>query len=590
MSFALHGIGVASGTALGRAVLLARTFATVACEHVAPERVEAELERLRVAHGAAVAELEHIRAQLASDAPADLAALLDVRLLLLRDEMLRDGVIAWIQGQHYNAEWALTAEMEAAAGRFDAMEDAYLRARKPDVVQVLERVLRHLAGGPASDAPAALPAHAPSAAHPCVLVAHDISPADLLRFERGALVAVVTVAGGVTSHTAIMARSMGVPAVVGAQGALDLLRVGDALVVDGGEGMVLANPPAHVRARYRRRQRVEHAAHAANAQLARTPTRTRDGVAVALEANIGNPGDVGMALAAGAEAVGLFRSEFLFMRGDAPPPREEAQYRVYRRTVQAMDGRPVTIRSADLGGDKPAAGEGLASVRGSPLGLRGVRLSLAQPEGFLEQLRAILRAAAEGPVRLLIPMVGCVAQMRQVQALVARAREQLAERHVAAGPLPLGAMIEIPAAAIAVRRFLRVCDFVSLGTNDLVQYTLAVDRTDEAVAPLFDPWHPAVLRLLADVIAAGAEADKDVTICGEIAGDPLWTPLLLGLGLRHFSMQSARLLDVKRQVLDADLPVLAAWAAQVLASDDPESLARAHAERLQRADVPRCAA
>lgn len=560
----IQGLAVAHGVAQGRAVLMPGG-GDVARYHIEPEQAPLELARMGSARDAAVRELDGLRAAMPADAPAELAALIDVHLQVLQDEMLHGAVARWITEHHYNAEWALTAQMEVFGRQFDAMEDAYLRERKADLEQVVERVLHHLRG-------AVRPEPAPAGGEPRILVARDLSPADLLQYRDGAFAGFVTEAGAATSHTAIVARSMGIPAVMAARGVRQLVRPDDWLILDGDAGAVIVDPPPGVRAEYQARQREMARRDAELDGLRTVPACTRDGHAVQLLANIERPTDVAAALRAGAVGIGLFRSEFLFIGRGADLPGEEEQYQAYRAVVDGMQGRPVTIRTIDIGADKPLDGTHAGQVANPALGLRAIRWSLADPPMFRTQLRALLRAAAHGPVGVMFPMLAHMSEIRQALEQVALARDELAARGAASGAVRLGAMIEVPAAALMAEAFLRHFDFLSIGTNDLVQYTLAIDRTDETVAHLYDPLHPAVLRLLEDVIAVGERCGKEVSICGEIAGDAALTRLLLGLGLRSFSMQPTHIPRVKQQILQAEVGALQAWARQVAHADEPRAV------------------
>jgi phosphotransferase system enzyme I (PtsI) len=415
----------------------------------------------------------------------------------------------------------------------------------------------------------------PSVEVPLVLIAHDLSPADMLQFKQSVFAGFVTDVGGKTSHTAIVARSMDIPAVVGARSASHLINQDDWVIIDGDAGVVVVDPSAILLAEYGFKQRQGEVERERLSRLKNTPAITLDGQKIELLANIEQPEDAVGALKAGAVGVGLFRTEFLFMGRNGKLPDEEEQYQAYRRAVEGMQGLPVTIRTVDVGADKPLdrtpvrAGEDHLNPA---LGLRAIRWSLAEPTMFLSQLRAILRAAAHGAINLLIPMLAHASEIRQTLALVDRAREQLDARGQACGPVRLGAMIEVPAAALTIPLFLRYFDFLSIGTNDLIQYTLAIDRADEAVSHLYDPVHPAVLQLLASTIAQCRAQGKGVSVCGEMAGDVAMTRLLLGLGLRSFSMHPSQILAVKQQILRCDTVKLATWAQSVLVAEDPAAL------------------
>ena len=570
MTFAIHGLAVARGIAIGRAVLLAASHLEVAHYFITAAQVAGEIARVGQARDAVVRELQRLQAELPRDAPSELAALLDVHLMLLQDEMLEDGVKHWISERLYNAEWALMTQFEVIARQFDEMEDEYLRERKADLEQVVERILRHMRGLalPAVVAPPATDS-ALAEAPALVLVAPDLAPADLLQFKQGVFAGFVTATGGKTSHTAIVARSMDIPAVVGARAASQLVRQDDWVIIDGDAGVLIVDPSPILLDEYRFRQRQLVLERERLARLRHTPCVSIDGEKIELLANIEQPADAAAALRAGAVGVGLFRTEFLFMGRLGHLPDEQEQYLAYREAVEGMQGLPVTIRTIDVGADKPLDKAHKDTHLNPALGLRAIRWSLADPVMFRTQLRAVLRAAAHGQVNLLFPMLAHTSEIEQTLAQVALARAELDARGCAYGPVRLGAMIEVPAAALMARRFLRDFDYLSIGTNDLIQYALAIDRADESVAHLYDPLHPAVLRLEADVIAAGAELGKSVSVCGETAGDASLTRLLLGLGLRSFSMHPAQLLAVKREVLRADTRKLRPWAQQVLQADEP---------------------
>jgi len=576
MSFQLFGLPVSRGIAIGRAVLVASGRLDVAHYYVAAEDVDAEVERLRSARNAVSRELHAMKRDLPAEAPAELAALLDVHLMLLHDETLTGAAKQWIRERHYNAEWALSAQLEVLARQFDEMEDEYLRERKADLEQVVERLMGALTR--AAEGPLPVDQAATSergGEDPLVLVAADISPADMLQFKGGVFLGFVTDVGGKTSHTAIVARSMDIPAVVGAREASRLIRQDDWVVIDGDAGVVIVDPTPPAIEEYLAIKRKREAGRARLARLRHLPALTRDGERVELQANIEQPEDVAAALAAGAVGIGLFRSEFLFMNRDGELPGEDEQYEAYRAVVQGMRGRPVTIRTVDIGADKEIERMSATELRhehvlNPALGLRAIRWSLSEPAMFRQQLRAMLRAAAHGRVRILLPMVGQLSEVRLTLEALARARQQLEDAGRSYGPVELGAMVEVPAAALVLPSFLRHFDFASIGTNDLIQYTLAIDRADEAVAHLYNPWHPAVLQLVAQTVACATRMRKDVSVCGEMAGDPAFTELLLGMGLRNFSMHPSQILTIKERVLGIDARRWAEALPQVLAADDPE--------------------
>ena len=583
MTFSIHGLAVARGIAIGRAVLVASSRVDVAHYFIKPDQVDGEIDRLKRAKEVVYQEVQRLQLALPKDAPTELAALLDVHLMLLQDELLAEGVAHWISERLYNAEWALTSQLDVVARQFDEMEDLYLRERKADLEQVVERVLRQLKGAPTGVPQPAV--RRPGSQRqqdllledtedvPLVLVAHDLSPADMLQFKQSVFAGFVTDVGGKTSHTAIVARSLDIPAVVGARNASHWVKQDDWVIIDGDAGVMIVDPSPIVLAEYGFKQRQASLERERLSRLRLTPALTLDGQKIELLANIEMPEDATAALAAGAVGVGLFRSEFLFMGRAGNLPGEEEQYQAYRRAVEGMQGLPVTIRTVDIGADKPLDRNVRETAHLNPaLGLRAIRWSLADPAMFLTQLRAILRAAAHGQVHLLIPMLAHGKEIPQTLALLARARAQLDGQGVAYGPLKIGAMIEIPAAALTVPMFLSYFDFLSIGTNDLIQYTLAIDRADEQVADLYDPLHPAILHLVANTIAQGLAQDKTISVCGEMAGDPSLTRLLLGMGLRSFSMHPTQILAVKQVVLRSDTARLKPWAQKVLASDNPADL------------------
>ncbi|MEI7513819.1 MAG: phosphoenolpyruvate--protein phosphotransferase [Betaproteobacteria bacterium] len=584
MTFSIHGLAVSRGVAIGRAVLVAASRMEVAHYFIQAHEVDAEIARVRAGRDTVVEELHRLQLSIShmgpKEAPHELSALLDVHLMLLQDVELISGVKAWIVDRLYNAEWALTTQLDIISRHFDEMEDAYLRERKADLEQIVERILRAMRGvGSPVAAPKARAGRKSGQQDlllgdtvdvPLVLVAHDLSPADMLQFKQSVFAGFITDVGGKTSHTAIVARSMDIPAVVGARTCSQLVRQDDWIIIDGDAGVVIVDPSPIILAEYGFKKRQLELERGRLSRLLNTPAVTMDGEKVQLLANIEMPEDAQSALQAGAVGVGLFRSEFLFMGRRGHLPDEEEQFQAYKRAVEGMKGLPVTIRTVDVGADKPLDSSVYDDAHLNPaLGLRAIRWSLADPAMFLTQLRAILRAAAFGQVHLLVPMLAHASEIHQTLAHIAQARAMLDKRGLAHGPVQIGAMIEIPAAALTLRLFLKHFDFLSIGTNDLIQYTLAIDRADESVAHLYDPLHPAVLQLVAATIAECRKQGKGVSVCGEMAGDVMLTRLLLGLGLRSFSMHPAQILAVKQEILRSDTTRLAPWAQRVLAAEDP---------------------
>ncbi len=568
MSFILHGIGVSDGIAIGRAQLVSHATLEVAHYTVSPEHVASEIERLTQAIRAVQKELESLHGAMTSgDAPAEFGAFLDVHWMILTDPTLSEIPKRMIADQHCNAEWALTQQMGVLVEQFDAIEDPYLRERRADVVQVVERVLKVLLGKPSGVRPA-------NAEEQTILVAHDLSPADVIQFKNHHFAAFLTDLGGVTSHTAIVARSLNVPAVVATHNARTLIRENELLIVDGAKNVVIVNPDRSVLAEYRLKQGEFELERKKLKRLKTTRPTTLDGTEIELFANIELPEDIEQALENGATGVGLFRSEFLFLNRQGLPSEDE-QFEAYRRVATGMEGHPVTIRTFDLGADKHKEGlDGLARVAPNPaLGLRAVRFCLAEPRLFLTQLRAILRASHYGDINILVPMLVSAAEIDQTLAMIARAKNSLHEQGVPfdAG-IKVGGMIEIPAAVLSIGAFTRRLDFLSIGTNDLIQYTLAVDRADDAVSHLYDPLHPAVLKLIAMAITTSNKANVPIAVCGEMAGELRLTRLLLGMGLTHFSMHPAHLLAVKQRVLTSEVSATRLLVARMLKSDDPDKL------------------
>ncbi len=561
-SFTLHGAGASGGIAIGQAHLISSARLEVAHYEIPPERVAAEIERFDNAIEEVRGEFIGLRAAVPADAPPEMAAFLDVHLMILDDAMLSQAARELIRTRRCNAEWALVHQMEILVHRFEEIEDPYLRERKADVQQVVERALKAMMG--TGHAPPL-----PENEEEIVVVAHDFSPADMILFKQHRFAGFVTDLGGVTSHTAIVARSLGLPAIVGLHHARHMIREGELLIVDGTAGVLIVNPDRQVLGEYQLRRTQFALERQKLKRLRSTPAATLEGVPVELAANIELPEDVGQALEAGAMGVGLFRSEFLFLnRGELPG--EDEQFEAYRQAVQAMNGLPVTIRTLDVGADKAMHGDQRTGPNPA-LGLRAIRFCLAEPQMFLTQLRAILRASHYGKVRVLVPMIAHAHEIDQALHYLQLAKAELAREGVPFDPsVPVGGMIEIPAAALALGTFAKKLDFLSIGTNDLIQYTLAIDRTDDTVAHLYDPLHPAVLHLVAHTIRSAHRLGIPVAVCGEMAGEVELTRLLLGLGLRQFSMHPAQLPAVKQQVLRSSIPQVEAAAQRILRSEDPE--------------------
>nr|WP_311528858.1 phosphoenolpyruvate--protein phosphotransferase [uncultured Ralstonia sp.] len=573
MPFTLHGIPVSRGISIGRAHMLARAALDVSHYLVDEDKLDAEVERLRSARATVRAELAALKRDLPTDVPEEMGAFLDVHAMILDDALLSQVPETLIRQRRYNAEWALTTQLEELIRQFGEIEDEYLRERKADIEQVVERILKVLAGAPAlAPAPVAVGCD-PDAG--MIVVAHDIAPADMLQFRGQTFAGFVTDLGGRTSHTAIVARSLDIPAAVGVHNASTLIRQDDIVVIDGDNGIVIVDPSTAILEEYRHRRSEGELQKKRLERLRHTPTVTLDGTQIDLLANIEMPEDAVAAVKAGAVGVGLFRSEFLFMNRRGALPDEEEQFRAYRTAVESMMGLPVTIRTIDIGADKPldVRDDVFETAPNPALGLRAIRWSLSEPAMFLTQLRALLRASAFGPIKILVPMLAHAREIDQTLELLARAKASLDADGVAYDPsIKVGAMIEIPAAVLILPVFLRRMDFLSIGTNDLIQYTLAIDRADNAVAHLYDPLHPAVLQLIARTIREGHLAGKPVSVCGEMAGDATMTRLLLGMGLTEFSMHPSQLLSVKQQILRSDRPRLMREADRLLHACEPAEI------------------
>ena len=577
MTFALHGIPVSKGIAIGKAVLISHAALEVSHYLIEAGKEEFEAQKLLDAFEQVRLELEQLRRGLPKDAPQEMAAFLDVHGMILSDTALAEKPLHLIRTQRLNAAWALTTELNDLLEQFAEIEDVYLKERGNDIRQVAERVLKALNSqqkDPLTDSEIIASSDFGVDA---IIVAHDIAPHDMLRFKDQLFTGFVTDLGGKTSHTAIVARSMEIPAIVGVRHASEMIRHGDWLVLDGERGVVVVAPDEQLLSEYRKLQTQALKESRKLQQLKHTETRTVDNVDIQLFANIESPEDATQAVKLGAVGVGLFRSEFLFMDRNQALPDEEQQYQEYRRVVDLMHGLPVNIRTIDVGADKAlGAGGDLSQTGTSPLGLRAIRWSLTEPEIFLTQLRAILRASAHGQARIMIPMLAHAKEIDETLRLIEKAKQQLHVRGKPFNPnIQVGAMIEIPAAALVLPLFIDRIDFLSIGTNDLIQYTLAIDRADHAVAHLYDPLHPAILHLLASIIDQAKRANIPVAVCGEMAGDPSMTKLLLALGLTDFSMHFSQLLLVKREILGADVGQLKARIPRVLKAYEPEAQAKA---------------
>ena len=563
MSFTLHGLPVSSGIAIGHAHLVSHASLEVSHYILPKNLLQNEVERLDFALEKTRLELASLHEHKPLYAAAEFDAFINLHLMILDDVHISQASREMILSEHCNAEWALKVQMDSLVVQFEAFEDSYLRERKTDVMQVVERVLKTMSGQ-AGYAP-------PTAKHDVlpIMVAHDVSPADLIQLKPNQFAGILTDLGGATSHTSIVARSLNKPCVVGLHHAREIIKDNDMLIVDGGQGVVIVNPDKNILAEYKLRHSQLELERQKLKRLKTSRARTLDGTIIELHANIELPSDLPDVKENGADGVGLFRSEFLFLNRDTLPDEEE-QFEAYRTVVEGMKGLPVTIRTYDLGADKQLK-NGTKRVASNPaLGLRAIRLCLAEPQLFKIQLRALLRASAFGNIKILIPMLSGTAEINQTLNFIAAAKMGLDVDGIAYNPsVQIGGMIEIPAAAISLNAFVKKLDFLSIGTNDLIQYTLAIDRTDDEVAHLYDPLHPAVLHLLSHVISGANKAEIPVSVCGEMAGELAYTRLLLGLGLRQFSMHPAQLLACKQRVLTTSLPEIETLTQRMLRASDP---------------------
>lgn len=575
LSFTLHGIPVTNGIAIGKALRIAPSAMDV--KHYLVDEGAEQVEQTRLLNAFEVVrqELKSLRASLPDAAPEEMGAFLDVHGMILADPTLTEKPLELIKDRRYNAEWALATQLEDLLEQFAEIEDEYLRERAVDIRQVVERVMKVLHHGENHQTLSSFykTVSENRELSEVIVVAHDIAPPDMMRFKDLAFGGFITDLGGRTSHTAIVARSLDIPAAVGVRRASELIRQDDWIIIDGDRGIVIVDPSPLILEEYRHLQSERKLEKKKLLRLKYTPTLTLDGVPIDLMANVEMPDDAEQALDSGAVGIGLFRSEFLFMNRKGDMPSEEEQFWAYRKTAEAMKGLPVSIRTIDIGADKPLDGQDEGGHYLSPLGLRAIRWSLSEPEMFLIQIRAILRASAYGKMKILIPMLAHAQEIDQTLELVNVAKKQLENECVSFDPnVQVGAMIEIPAAALSLPLFIRRLDFLSIGTNDLIQYTLAIDRADNAVAHLYDPLHPAVLRLIAGVIREAKAANMPVSVCGEMAGEPSMTKVLLGMGLTDFSMHFNQLLSVKKEILRSDMGLLKQSVDELLNAIEPEEL------------------
>ncbi len=591
MALAVYGTGVSSGIAIGRAHVVRGHNLNPQEQPIKAEQVDGEIRRFRQALNRASDELKQARRSLPADTPPEVVEFIDIHVLMLADSSLTEAPVEIITQQQCNAQWALNVQRNRLKSVFEQMHDPYIRSRADDVDQVVGRILKQLNNqqSPSTDK---------GNFQGLVLVADDIDPASFLLLHQEGIAGLITEQGGPLSHTAILARSLKMPAVMGLRNAPRLVHEGETLVIDGARGVAVAKPSQVVRRHYRQLLRNE-VARQADLQLIRSkPTQTLDQCPITLQANVDLAEDMALAQKNGAQGVGLFRTEYLFLNRETPPDEDE-QYRAYANLVGKLGGAATTIRTLDLGADKQMLPQQAASnnVAFDPnivapansagqinpaLGLRAVRLCLSDQELFLTQLRAILRASAHGPVKILIPMLCNTQELFQVRLLVQQAERELRKSGTKVGDYQLGGMIEVPAAALSAKAFAKSLDFLSIGTNDLIQYTLAIDRVDDQVGYLYDPLHPSVLKLLQMTIDAAKAVKTPVSLCGEMAADTTYTRLLLGLGLRDFSVSPARLLEVRQVVNQTDLTAITAVTRRIMRNHHPSRIAALVKELNQR--------
>jgi len=565
MSLELQGLGVSRGIAIGKAHILFHNQPDVREYLVANNEVEQEVSRLQLATEQAKAQLKSIRDNIPANAPADVSSFIDTHILMLQDSSLTKIPVEMIRNRRCNAEWALQLQRDALINVFDEMDDPYLRTRRNDVDHVVNRIHRLLADEGVSDI------DMDGRLQGAIIIAEDLTPADTMLMQHQGIAAFVTEHGGATSHTTILARSLGIPAIVGIGSLRRYIQDNEALIVDGETGTLIAGADARTFEEYQQRLNSFKQHIASLSRYKSQPSQTLDGKEIFLHANADSPEDLTTISNSGAQGIGLYRTEFLYMNRSSPPEEEE-QLAAYRKVVEGMDGQSVTIRTFDLGADKTVdGGRNLNQTVTNPaLGLRAIRLCLKQPNMFRTQLRALLRASAFGKIKIMFPMISNTQELLQAQHMLQQCKFELEKEGLEYDyHIETGAMIEIPASAICAEMFARQVDFLSIGTNDLIQYTLAIDRIDDHVNYLYDPLHPAVLSLIQMTLAAGKKHNIPVSMCGEMAGDPRYTRLLLAMGLENFSMHPNALLEIKQIINETNLGQLPKNALQILNMSDP---------------------
>jgi len=563
-SFNIHGVPVSNGIAIGKAHLISNALLEVIHYQLDKNEVPNEIKRLSLAMNEVGKDLLKIKKQLQKNSSDEFSAFIDTHLMILTDKNFSEKPKKIISKDSCNAEWALKKQMDFFVSKFEQIEDEYIKERKNDVIQVVERILKVLLGHPSQNS------HINKGSS-AILVARDISPADALQFKKHQYAAFLTDMGGSTSHTAILARSLNIPSIVALQNARDLIKNNEQIIVDGNQGIVIINPSEDILKEYQVRQNIWGIEQKKLSKIKNIQSKTLNNEKIELLANIEVPGDIQSVKDNKASGIGLFRTEFLFMnRKDLP--NEDEQFEIYKSVAKSMKDKTVVIRTLDSGADKLTSADTTISANPA-LGLRAIRLCLSEPQLFNIQLRAILRASKFGKIKILIPMLSSLSELRQTKLLIERAKKSLANQKILYNNnIKIGGMIEVPAVAINAELFAQELDFLSIGTNDLIQYTLAIDRTDDRVSHLYNPLHPAILKLISMTIKAGKKYNKQVSICGEMAGDSKLTKLLLGMGLRHFSMHPSRILSVKKQVLNSNTQKLIPCSIKILKTKESENI------------------
>jgi len=563
-TFNIHGVSVSNGIAIGKALLISNALLEVVHYQLNNDEVPNEIKRLSRAINDVKKDLFKIKKQLQKDSSEEFSAFIDTHIMILADKNFSDKPKEIIAKDSCNAEWALKKQMDFFVSKFELIKDEYIKERKNDVIQVVERILKVLLGHPYQT-------NHISNESSTILVAHDISPADALQFKKHQYAAFLTDMGGSTSHTAILARSLNIPSIVALQNARTLIKNNEQIIVDGNQGIVIINPSQDILEEYQVRQNLWGIEQTKLSKIKNIKCKTLDNKKIELLANIEVPGDIPSVKENRASGIGLFRTEFLFMNRKELP-NEVEQFEIYKSVAKSMKNKTVVIRTLDSGADKLTSAD--TTISSNPaLGLRAIRLCLSEPQLFSIQLRAILRASRFGLVKILIPMLSSLSELRQTKLLIQRAKTSLSnDKILYDNNIKIGGMIEVPAVAINAEAFAQELDFLSIGTNDLIQYTLAIDRTDDRVSHLYNSLHPAILKLINTTIKAGKKYNKEVSICGEMAGDSRLTKLLLGMGLRHFSMHPSRILSVKKQILHSNTQKLESISAKILRTKESENI------------------